>query len=536
MAIETVRNKRGQVIARYTVNEQGQRDGWYEAYYDGGRIALSGEYRNGQPYSGKFSGTMTWGPYKDVEWEGSYKEGKKEEITLRYLPEHHSRFVTHVLHYKDGMEDETGYEWVDEDLWEGQYVNGIKEGVWRKVCADVNSGDSAYVRGPYRTYEHGILEGEYKEYLPAQPEILLPEGNEIGTYHNGEKEGTFKRTFSHEEYLYEPTVGGETKLVYTDITGTYRKGRIVQLGDRKITYDRNGDAYLETQNGTYLNGKKNGIWTEVLRLPSEGYTNNPAEMILSGEYRDGKMQGIWKGKGGFITFKDDKCDGKIQCSGATSSGYRQVSQTGQYKDGKFDGTITTTKYGTRIVEFFKNDKRTGYEEYVGGKLCEKGKVSFNGTAEPFFDEGKSEIAVELYDENGTLSETKTVVGRSSGHKYEEYDAPEYLVPGTKHIFYNPDGSIRETKYVSKERGYRCSIEISEKEYREICKNEEQEQIRFEKKAAEVAIERKAEGKQQKEKIGKSKLKGMLEAASKGKRSPQKPKLPPVNGGNGGNGM
>ncbi|MBQ4472197.1 MAG: hypothetical protein II942_03015, partial [Alphaproteobacteria bacterium] len=483
------------------------------------------------------SGTMEWGPYKDVEWTGSYKEGKKDgEFELTYKPPYSDRYVSCFLNYKDGIEDGDGYEWVGDSLWRGKYVHGIKEGKWEleevgdSYTKIYNALGLAYHRQTqFRTYEHGVLEGDYRELMPAQPKILLPAGEETGIYHDGKKEGDFKRIiYGGREYLYEAAVGGETKDTLDNITGTYQKDLVVRLGNCKVTYTENGDAYVETKKGTYLNGQKSGIWTEDIVVPADkDLYPLRAYMTLSGEYRDGKRQGVWKGEGGFMTFKDDRWEGDVQCL-ARRDRYTQVSQTGKIKNAKFSGVLTTTttsRDGRRVVEFFENGKRTGYEKYINGELYEKGSVT--ASAKSFFSDHGTDILVELY-EDGTLSEAKTIFGLHNGYAYTEYRKPEFLIPGTEHVFYNPDSSIKERRYVVEGFGS-GGREISEEEYDKIHEKEKQEEIQFMKRAEKAVHKKIAEGKKEKEKTGKSKLRDKLKTATKDKRLPQN-----VNGGNNGN--
>ncbi len=145
MKTETKFYKNGQVETTYAVDENGQKNGAYEEYYENGHLAVRCAFKNG-----KLEGAYeSFYPDGHLEKKCAFKNGEMNGAYEDYNP------LTKRL------------------LEKGIYKSGKKDGLWEKYRLDGSLMSEC-------NYKENKRDGSYKEYN-ENGELM-----EKGTYINGE--------------------------------------------------------------------------------------------------------------------------------------------------------------------------------------------------------------------------------------------------------------------------------------------------------------------------------------------------------------
>ncbi|MCW3103724.1 MAG: variant repeat protein [Bacteroidetes bacterium] len=211
----------------------------------------------------------------------------------------------------------------------------------------------------------------------------------------------------------------------------FEEGRMVQGRHEGKVLFRNSAAALIGE-GTYVNGVKEGLWTDVRASPTE--CSEPAYYIEKGTYRSGIKTGYWTEYAGAAEgyYRNGQKEGTWtfynQDFSDDGSTFRYVkAEQGKYVNGKKEGTWK--KWSSKRLEEvaqYKNDMPDGdfisyyYNwqknlpvkytlkkgAYSKGKETGTWKIYNNFSASPLsigsYEEGKMENLWAYYDEKGRV--------------------------------------------------------------------------------------------------------------------------------------
>jgi len=152
-----------------------------------------------------------------------------------------------------------------------------------------------------------------------------------------------------------------------------------KLHGEMIIFDQLGDIAAKL---TYVDG--------ILYGPCEFYVDG--KMVLSGQYKDGKYDGVLTYYDTFLnivkeeTYVNGLKEGKV----ITYSPNKKILKSENYKNGKLNG-VTVTFYPD------KEDALHEYAEYLNGEL--------NGTAKVFYEDGNLQ-EIRVYSNGKIVGEVK----------------------------------------------------------------------------------------------------------------------------------
>lgn len=326
--------------------------GSYTAFFQDGRIKISGRYENNIPYG---------------IWRFYYENGNLKKQADRYneVDGYWKYFYENGNARMEGefIDNVREGDWIfyyeDESVKsEGAFLNGNKNGVWKYY----NEDGSLQSESEYR---NGI--GEFKEYYTSgrvQREGFIKDGKSDSLWKEYHETGELKaQGFEKEgkksgiwEYYFP---NGEVQA-----KGSYYEGQ--QLGTWKYF---NSEGGLSSE-GTLENGYKTGLWNSYSidgKLISQGdyvdgsgaykeFYELSGNVKIVGFIEDGEKVGTWKfySNDGILQRECDFKSGVGDCVGYYPDGSKQM--TGKMKGNQEVGTWT---------HFDEMGRIDGYKKYSG---------------------------------------------------------------------------------------------------------------------------------------------------------------------------
>ncbi|CAD8058043.1 unnamed protein product [Paramecium primaurelia] len=207
-----------------------------------------------------------------ISYKGEYYNGKKVGKWQIFFGENQigGGSYAEVDQIKIGkwIEQSDGFYIDSQIIYDGEYKNGMKIGMWNISLKDKKSGQTQQIGGGQYDQNGSIKIGKWIEQSDGFYD--LSQVIQKGEYKNGKKVGRwdilFREDFS-EEFLL---IGGG----WYDEAGSFKSGRWIELSDgfkiwSQVTFD-----------GEYKNGKKVGKWGTFYRDVS----SKQNELIGGGSY------------------------------------------------------------------------------------------------------------------------------------------------------------------------------------------------------------------------------------------------------------
>jgi len=213
---------------------------------------------------------------KPISYHGNYVNGQLDGI-LTELVDWLGYFI--ITTYSEGIPQSLG--WWNYDCTptgrHGNYVNGKEDGVWTELAESWKIYTKA-------TYSNGNLEGTYGQWTYD----CTPTGGH-GTYVNGLRDGVW---IDFNEFQLQREYVTVAKYSEGILNGPYGQW--------------NNNCKPAGVHGNYVNGKKEGLWTEfpwtggyvkatyvngVLNGPYDSYNDDGSGW--SGNYVNGQQSGVW---------------------------------------------------------------------------------------------------------------------------------------------------------------------------------------------------------------------------------------------------
>ena len=446
-------NEKGQKIAEYTIDSEGNYQGHFRTWHPNGQIACDYHYVDGK-FDGEHRETYASG---QLRLNGMYREGRKNGPLKQW--------------YEDGTLSFQG-RFVDDQL-EGEFVEYYSNGKYRqKGC-----------------YKGGALHGTLQEWYEngqKKSEASFVEGKEDqtirmwngrgtllfqGTYHLGERVGThtiyFEENGEPREVMHfrDGKLHGKRELYYPNgqlqMVERYKEGEID--GEAKGYYEKGAIAFIRLHAQGKQVGKQRTFFSPEEAKPQHGkpivkeigqhnnegalhgeqkifYPNQTLKTVVS--YADGKMHGkkaLWDEQGYLVEeahyvhgklngqffakdqsgreiiyhYKNNKKEGKhlVFYPQIEGSEKKVKAMEAMFKNNKLDG---------EVVEYYPNGQRSSLVFYKDG--LQEGTMQLfhkNGklAAEMTFKEGKENGTMRHYFPKGALGrEVKVVAGLKTGEE------------------------------------------------------------------------------------------------------------------------
>ena len=343
-----------------------------------GEVIFIGEYKNGKR-NGK---GKEFGRFNDLYYEGQYLNGKRhgmgKEFYYKKVLKCKGEYLNGKLwngiiydkkHQKyDSCEIKNGkgyvkeYDFYGEKVFEGEYVNGERNGKGKEYKFTSLIFEGYYINGKRNgkgknfRYSKVRFEGNFKNGMKWDGVGYDSKNNIMCKFENGKG---FIKEYSN---LEDTILQFEGEFCYGEGNGKAKE------------YDKNGKLIYE---GGYLNGKRNGAgkeYTESNKLKFEGeYYNN--QKLKGKEYNKGRLEF----EGNYLNNK--KWNGK----GYNSKGnvcYELINGNGKVKEYDKDGNLI---FEGEYLNGIRNGKGKEYEndwlafegEYYKGKKHGKGMEHFD---------------------------------------------------------------------------------------------------------------------------------------------------------------
>ena len=248
-------NRRGKKKGKDETNGRGKKKG-KEYYINSNQILYEGEFLNGER-NGKGK-EYNW--CRDLIFKGEYFKGK------RWNGEGYNIYKKIIYKLKDGKGYVRNYDFDDNLIYEGEYLNGEKNGKGKEYYWDnILAFEGEYLNGKKwngkgynknkMIYQLKDGKGSVEEYDKVEIKLIFK-----GEYLNGEKNGKGKEYYKNGNLIFE---------------GEYLNGRRNGKGKE---YNEHGNLIYE---GEYLYGRRNGKGKEY---------NEHGNLIYEGEYLYGSKR------------------------------------------------------------------------------------------------------------------------------------------------------------------------------------------------------------------------------------------------------
>ena len=226
-------------------------------------------------------------PFRLAAWSGACVFGKahgKGSLTWKVADD---ETVSGNGQFDDGKKQGSWFERRPNGNTEtGPYVDGVRNGRWTLTTADGTENDGRVEQG---RYVNGKKEGTWA--------LSWPSGQTLrNTYAEGVRSGPSVRRFRDgtriEGQFLNWRKEGIWKTIQTDgsvsLTETYAKGMLHGPSRKHVlSFGQMGSRLIPCYSeGRYVEGKKEGRWTEC---------EYETDSALTGDYADGLRQGRWKG-------------------------------------------------------------------------------------------------------------------------------------------------------------------------------------------------------------------------------------------------
>ena len=470
---------------RYTLNDNGNRDGLYETYYYNGQVETRGFYKDG-----KEDGVFEWyhsdgqlyrkQPYKNGKMDGLYEEYFGDgKLGKKYTCKDGKMDGPYEEYFENGnLKKKCAYK---DDKLDGSYEEYYENGKLKKKCTYKNGKKD----GPYEdyhengqldtkcAYKDGEYDGLYEEYT-SDGQLLLKiaykHGKENGPYEKYSQAGKLVKKCVYKDGEYDgpyEEYSNDGKLLFkcvykdSEYDGPYEEYYKTGNLKKKCTY-KNGEydgSYEEYyENGqletkcTYKNGKKDGSYEDYHEngqldtkcAYKDGEYDGPYEDYLSDgqlrlkcTYNNGHKEGLYE-EYNYYGRLDTKCtykNGKLEGLYEAYFNDGKLRERCTYKDGKLEGIYEGCPMRSGVSWercTYKNGKKDGpYEAYYGkGKLAEKSTYKDDEIClekiVKYYENGQIEVKSEngLYErfgEKGNLLERYTHANGKREGEYVAYD-------------------------------------------------------------------------------------------------------------------
>ena len=407
----------------------GRRNGKGREYYENGNLKFEGIYFFGKKYKGKgynhysnviyeledgkgiikevddivdfitFEGEYPSGKGKEyfsktkIKFEGEYKNGIKWN-GIGYEP-----FNNKIYEIKNGKGYIKEYNFLQTLIFEGEYLNGKRDGKGKEFINGFLSFEGEYINGKRN--------GKGKEYKYQGKEILF-EGDYLYNSKIKGKEYYLNGKLEFEgEYLFNKKWNGK---------GYDKNGNIIyelNNGNGKVKEYYNGLLIFD---GFYLNGKKNGKGKQF-------YKNG--ELMFEGEFSDDKY---WNGFLKKYLYLYQKAYLKKEIEYTKGVELKKIVRD-YNDDGKllFEGEFFKSKSLSKGKEYNKYGEIIYEGEYLDGERWNGIIKQYDCCKNPIFigniSQGKKNGKAEEYDTKGNLIfEGEYLNGKRWNGKYKKYDA------------------------------------------------------------------------------------------------------------------
>ncbi len=301
-------------------------------YRDSNNTALNGHFKMATSYDGRYSeinvknGKLE-GERKDFnrdgklvkteEYENGFLHGKTRDYYLNGTIRKETHYVQGILHGTN-----TGFDTKGKEISTEHYKNGLKVGKW--VAKTKKIGTSTYVTIT-KFYTEGKPSGTWSEVGEHKKLIWSKKYFNVDHYRKREyyDNGQLKKEITHKDgkisgvwKTYYKNGILKSKWVYNDGKQTYRldnneEGKPKFIGHYKDGKSHGKHSHYDANNiiimqGNYREGKRNGIWkfnTDIKRITSykngkkhgveKIYTNDDT-LFSEGTYANNIKHGPWK--------------------------------------------------------------------------------------------------------------------------------------------------------------------------------------------------------------------------------------------------
>ncbi|CAD8110583.1 unnamed protein product [Paramecium primaurelia] len=381
--------------------ENDQRQGVWRYIYDGKYIG-GGEYNlNGEKIGIWEELSEAFWDFNQIIYIGKYQRGKKIGRWKNSLINGNDLETNQQIWGGEYDEEGTGIKsgkWIEiSQMFEklsqvidiGEYKNGQKSGIWNYFYRDDYKKQFEQIGGgSYDEQNLGIKNGlwiELSDGFEKQSQVIHK-----GIYTNGKKFGKWEILYRANGMEQFQKIGGglydlqgegvkngfwielsEDFTYYSQVTycGEYKKDK--KVGRWDIWFNNGSNQKIGGGQYLQINGMKIGKWIEL----SDGFYNE-SQVILNGDYKNGKKVGIWN-----IYYRQRNVDffKQIGCGLYDKGGegikngmwielsptfeyYSQVIYYGEYEKGKKVGNWNTCFIEKDLFASF-NQKQIGLGSY-----------------------------------------------------------------------------------------------------------------------------------------------------------------------------
>ena len=384
-----------------------EKNGWEEVFennqlvertlYESDKILIIEKYDKGQiefitryyPSGNvKELGPMNTEKNKDGLWKTYYDDGtlKSEEFFIDNI------LVIdgiHKTYYSDGTlkSEESRKDYLKDGTWKTFYPNGVLKDYINYKKDELHGSYKTYNDGGdltgEETYKNGILNGPYQKFF--YPSGSTPKIQEKGEFKNGVQHGNweyynsisytiwysetrFKKVKRHVMINEGPFIDGKKNGIWT--YHTYSDCGYSGCNHKKesITYNndiKNGPFTIDSPSsladfveGTYLDGVLHGSYTGYMNVDSGKYIGNKY-IAYNGQYEKGVKVGFWteyKNEGNYNS--DGQRDGvwKTYCDAYPKR--LRLDEERFFKDGYLHGPYSYKKYEDcpKGGDYYKTEK------------------------------------------------------------------------------------------------------------------------------------------------------------------------------------
>jgi antitoxin component YwqK of YwqJK toxin-antitoxin module len=286
--------KDGQVSKKYLM-KNGNKTGLEIQYYSNGKIKRKCNYSNGLQ-NGK---TIEYDETGQIEEVYFQKDG---EIGLVQVFENGKLSVEMNLSNGKKNGTYTSYDSEGRINVQGDYINGLENGVWESFIFFDESGEIGKI---YKEYKEGKKEGKFhKALIIDKHEQVLSE-----MYYKNDKLSGLGLSFKGDSIIASNFFAGElngpskTYLCPED----YLKTDVNEIDLQKLILLRDGQYMYTRKNGTWRYYSRNNINQGAARQPylTQTFANNKlygawedrdslGNIVAEGFYSDNEQQGVWR--------------------------------------------------------------------------------------------------------------------------------------------------------------------------------------------------------------------------------------------------
>ena len=215
---------KGELLAKGNINKAGKRIGPWEFYYNGGQLRAKGDYKDGQ----RIGNWIFYHANGKTEQKGKYVKNEKPHGDWVWY--YSNGEIWREESFWKGKEDGLATEYSDSAtvIAKGEYIDGMKDGIWFYVMGDHREEGS---------YIEGNKEGEWIYYYPNGKTNFKgsyiagdPNGKHFYYYPNGR----IKREEYYELGYQEGTWKSYDELGSITLKSEWLGGKEVKIENKKV--------------------------------------------------------------------------------------------------------------------------------------------------------------------------------------------------------------------------------------------------------------------------------------------------------------